>query len=129
MAKSAVIIDLLQGSDTEPRSERKVQKKVRTLNSRSKSTAAATSTKQWRPPLSEIRENVAEILRQRPDPRADDPRFVRFVADQLLDAQRGRLNPSRVHRDLQTRHDLDDWTADLLFTIATINPNFEGVMN
>jgi len=82
---------------------------------------ATTSPKKWRPPLSEIRENVAEILRQRPDPRADDPRFVRFLADQLHDAQRGKLNPGRVHHDLQERHDLDDWTTDLLFAIATID--------
>ena len=43
VAKSAVIIDLLQGSDTEPKgqdSEGRVKKRTRTLNSRSKSTAA-----------------------------------------------------------------------------------------
>jgi hypothetical protein len=110
---------------------KKVKKKVRTLGHGSKSIAAAirrddATTKQWRPPLSEIRENVTEILRQRPDPRADDPRFVRFLADQLLDAQRGKLDPGRVHHDLQERHDLDDWTTDLLFTVATINLQFRG---
>jgi len=110
---------------------KKVEKKVRTLGHGSKSIAAAirrpdATTKQWRPPLSEIRENVAEILRQRPDPRADDPRFVRFLADQLLDTRRGKFDPARVHRDLQGRHDLDDWTSDLLFAVTTINLQFRG---
>ena len=41
--------------------------------------------KQWRPPLSEIRENVTEILRQRPD--------------QLKETLAGRLDPGRVHGD------------------------------
>jgi hypothetical protein len=137
VAKSAVIIDLLQGSEVEPKvqdSEGRRNKKVRTLNSRSNSNSAAirrndATTKQWRPPLSEIRENVTEILRQRPDQRANDQGFVRFLADQLLDAQRGKLDPSRVHRDFRAKHDLDDWTADLLFAVATIDLQFRGAMN
>lgn len=115
-------------------SKKKVRRKVRTPDPRSKDAAAPfrrddAAPKTWRPPLSEIRENVAEILRQRPDPRADDSRFVRFLADQLIDAQRGKLDPGRVHHDLQERHDLDDWTTDLMFTVATINLQFRGATN
>jgi len=131
-AQKDLIIDYYQGTEAEPKaqaSEGRVKKRTRTLAPRSKSIAAATSSKQWRPPLSEIRENVTEILRQRPDRRAGDPRFVRFLANQLVDAQRGRLDPGRVHHDLQERHDLDDWTADLLFTVATINLQFRGATN
>ncbi len=111
-----------------------VKKKVRTLNPRSKGTAPASHTttpslEAWRPPLSEIRENVVEILRQRPDPRADDSRLVRLLADQLLDAQRGKLDPPRVYRDFRERHDLDGWTSDLLFTVAAIDLQFRGATN
>jgi len=74
-----------------------------------------------RPPLSEIRENVAEILRQRPDPRAGNRRFISLVADQLQATQRSELDVVRVHRDLQDQHDLDPWSVDLLFTIAVID--------
>jgi len=88
-----------------------------------------TSPKQWQPPLSEIRENVAEILRQCPDHRADDPQFVRLISGQLGEALAGRLDPGRVHSDFQGKHGFDDWTTDLLFTIATINLDFTGVMN
>lgn len=115
---------------------REVKKKVRALNLGSKCTAAAirrddatTSPKQWQPPLSEIRENVSEILRQRPDPRADDPQFVRLISGQLGEALAGRLDPGRVHDDFQVKHGFDDWTTDLLFAVATINLNFMGVTN
>lgn len=122
--------------DVDPGEVKKVKERVRTRNSRSKGTSAPirrdeanTSPKQWRPPLSEIRENVAEILRQRPAPRADDPQFVRLISGQLNEALAGRLNPSRVHSDFLGKHGFDDWTTDLLFTIATINPVREGVTN
>jgi hypothetical protein len=110
--------------DSNLKTVKKVKKKVRPLGHGSKSIAAAT--KPWRPHITEIRWNVREILLQRPDQRADDQRFVRFLTDQLIDVQRGNLDPRRVHRDLQDRHDLDDWTADLLFTIATIDLQFRG---
>jgi hypothetical protein len=106
--------------------------KILTLNPRSKSTAAAKkrddepSKKAWRPPLSKIRENVAEILRQRPDPRADDPQFVRLISGQLGEALAGRLDPGRVHRDFQAKHGFNDWTTDLFFAVATINLDFTG---
>lgn len=113
-----------------------IKKRTRTSDSRSRGTAtpirrddANTSPKQWRPALSEIRENVAEILRQRPDPRVDDPQFIKLIAGQLSEALAGRLNPSRVHSDFLGKHGFDDWTTDLLFTIATINPVREGVTN
>ena len=65
-------------------------RKVRILNEGSKSTAAPirrddATPKQWRPPLSEIRENVTEILRQRPD--------------QLKEMLAGRLDPGQMHGD------------------------------
>jgi len=97
-------------SDPGPRSGRKVEKP-------------------WQPPLSEIRENVAEILRQRPDPRAEDTQFVRLISDQLGEVLSGRLNSGRVHRDFQQKHGFDDWTADLLFTTATINLIPRGAIN
>lgn len=115
---------------------REVKKKVRTLNSRTKGNAApirrddtTTSPNQWRPPLSEIRENVAEILRQRPDPRVDDPQFIKLIDSQLSETLAGRLAPVRVYNDFLRKYGFDDWTADLLFTIATINPVREGVTN
>ncbi len=120
----------------DPGEVKKVKKKVRTPDPGSKSIAApirrddaTTSPKKWRPPLSEIKENVAEILRQRPDPRADDPQFVRLISGQLGEALAGRLDPTRVHSDFLGKHGFDDWTADLLFTIATINLVREGVTN
>jgi len=91
--------------------------------------ADTTSPKQWQPPLSEIRENVAEILRQRPDHRVDDPQFVRLISRQLGEALAGRLDPGRVHSDFQGKHGFDDWTTDLLFTIATINLISKGATN
>ena len=80
-----------------------------------------TTSNPWRPPRSEMRENVIEILRTRPDPRATDKRFILSLVDQLQGVQRGRLDPFRVHRYLQAHHGLDDWTADLLFAIAVID--------
>jgi len=139
VAKSAVIIDLLQGSEVEPKvqdSEGRSKKKVRPLNSRSNSTSAAirdddapTSPKQWQPPLSEIRENVSEILRQCHDSRANDPKFVGQISGQLGEALAGRLDPERVNCDFQWKHGFDGWTTDLLFAVATINLNFMGVTN
>jgi hypothetical protein len=108
---------------------KKVKKRSSAHDTGSKSIAAATSSKKWRPVLSEIRENVAEILRQRPDHRVDDPQFVRLISRQLGEALAGRLDPGRVHSDFQGKHGFDDWTTDLLFTIATINLDFTGVMN
>jgi hypothetical protein len=72
---------------------------------------------------------VVEILKQRPDQRVDDDQFVRFLSEHLFAAKRGKLDPARVHRDLRDRHDLDDWTVDTLFTIATINPIPMGAVN
>jgi len=112
------------------------KKKVRPLNSRSNSTSAAirdddapTSPKQWQPPLSEIRENVSEILRQCHDSRANDPKFVGQISGQLGEALAGRLDPERVNCDFQWKHGFDGWTTDLLFAVATINLNFMGVTN
>lgn len=85
-----------------------------------KSSIPHSTGKPWRPPKAEIQENVVEILRQRPDPRADDRRFVSFLTDQLQGVQRGRFDAERVHRDLRDRHDLDVWTAALLFAVSTI---------
>lgn len=125
---SHVSIDLAMPLETPTWTGGKVKKRTRTPDSRSKGIAAAIrrddaspSPKTWRPPLSEIRENVAEILRQRPDPRADDPQFVRLISDQLGETLAGRLDPGRVHSDFQAKGGFDDWTTDLLFTIATIN--------
>ena len=83
-------------------------------------TTTSPPPKQWRPPKHEIRENIVEILSRRPDKRARNRRFVSSLLDQLQGVQHGRLDASRVHRDLQDQHGLDDWTADLLFTIAMI---------
>ena len=82
---------------------------------------AATSPKPWRPPRSEMQENVVEILRQRPDDRADDWRFIRFIVDQLQAVQRGRLDRRRVWGDMVQQQDLDEWTTDLLFAVAVID--------
>lgn len=107
---------------------KKVKKKVpgkEVSNSgQSRRDDAATSPKTWRPPRSEMQENVVEILRQRPDDRADDWRFIRFITDQLQAVQRGRLDRGRVWRGMVQQHDLDEWTADLLFAVAVIDiPN------
>jgi hypothetical protein len=123
--------------DVDPGEVKKVKKKFRTSDSSSKSNSTAirrediatTLPNEMRPPLPEIWENVVEILRQRPDPRADDPQFVKLIFGQFSEALSGRLDPARVHLDLQTRHDLDDWTVDLLFAIATIDLNFRGATN
>lgn len=122
--------------DVDPSEVKEVHKKVLTLNSRSKGAVAPIrrdgvniSPKQWRPPLSAIRENVAEILRQRPDPRANYPQFVCLISGQLSEAFAGRLDPGRVHSDFQAKHGFDDWTTDLLFAAATINLAREGMMN
>ena len=74
-----------------------------------------------------MRENVMEILRTSPDPRADDRRYILSIVDQLQGVQRGRLDAVRVHTDLQDRHGLDDWTVDLLFVVATIPTFAEAV--
>jgi len=83
--------------------------------------------KPWRPPKGEMLENVVEIMRQRPDPRADDRRFVSFLVDQLDDVQRGRLNAERVRFGLIDRYGFDGWTADLLFGVGgLIGPKTGG---
>ncbi len=136
-AQKTLIIDYYQGSEAGPKvqdSEGRSKKKVRTPDPGSKSIATPfrrddATTKQWRPPLSEIRENVAEILKQRPDPRADDPQFIRRISDQLKETLAGRLDPRRVHNDFMGKHGLDDWTTDLLFTIATIDLIPKGATN
>jgi|GEM_PF-6777517 len=88
----------------------------------------ATTSSPRRPPKSEIRENVAEILRKRPDHGVNDSRFVRFLTDQLQDVQSGRLDAGRVHRDLHERHGVDAWTIDLMFAVSTIGiPTFAEV--
>ena len=73
------------------------------------------SPKRWQPPRSELRENVKEILRQRPDPRASNSSFVRSLVNKLELVCPGSRDRRRV--ELQER-DLDDWTINMMLAVA-----------
>ena len=128
-ADSAAILYLHQSIQKKPGNGSSVTEEGKDVNRARarKKNAQASNGKPKTLSRSELLKGTTKVLEQLPDhPRVRDRRFAEFIAGQLEEVQRARLDSGKVRRAFEDREFLPDFVVNDLFSLIGIAGSGNG---